>query len=84
MKKLLQKIKSNYSKEISFASSNEYDAIIMSTNIEDDEVQYISDFSDIETIYEIAQASEWESFVLIDFMRDKEKVLFLDEEYEAA
>jgi hypothetical protein len=84
MKKLLQKIKSNYSKEISFAKSNEYDAIIISTNLEENEVQYISDSSDMNTIYDIVFEIEWNSFVLIDFMRDKEKVLFLDDEHEAA
>lgn len=76
MKKLLQKTKSFFLEEIIEAKNNDYDAIFLPINQEEEPV-FIVDGSDIESYYDIPISNEWEAFIIIDFMRDKEKFIDL-------
>ena len=75
MKQNLDNFLLKYSREISQAKANNFEALIIP--LSDDEVYPLNNINDEDFIYEIAWDCGWIEFVLIDFINKTKKVIDL-------
>ncbi len=78
MKKILKRVKEHFSKEIAFAKNSGFEGVLLPSNPHDGEAYYLEVSYPTHLIEEIAYENDWETFVYINLVKNKELLISLE------
>ncbi|MEA1914126.1 MAG: hypothetical protein U9N30_02310 [Campylobacterota bacterium] len=80
MKKHIQKIKSANAEQILLAIANGYEAIIVSYDYDDSQNTHcFNNIDDLDYVYSVTQDYGWDTFILIDLIKNTETLINIDD-----